>query len=150
MAACCDWCGGARLRYEGMGACIGQRRRVDACRLPHDVAGHFLPQACPTSGLPTGSRWIGARCSGCPSWRSCFGERLGLSWVGADRVQHSWLSALQADSSAHVLNTRRFCCPVSRNLNYWDSVSTLAGEVQDPSRTFPRALAGAGRVAHWQ
>ncbi|GAX81476.1 hypothetical protein CEUSTIGMA_g8905.t1 [Chlamydomonas eustigma] len=26
------------------------------------------------------------------------------------------------------------------NLNYWDSVSTLAGEVEDPSRTFPRAL----------
>ena len=30
-----------------------------------------------------------------------------------------------------------------RNLNYWDSVSTLAGEVQDPSRTFPRALGAA-------
>lgn len=29
------------------------------------------------------------------------------------------------------------------NLNYWDAVSTLAGEVQDPGRTFPRALAGA-------
>ncbi|EFN50801.1 hypothetical protein CHLNCDRAFT_37683 [Chlorella variabilis] len=29
------------------------------------------------------------------------------------------------------------------NLNYWDSVSCLAGEVKDPSRTFPRALAGA-------
>jgi len=26
------------------------------------------------------------------------------------------------------------------NLNYWDSVSTLAGEVADPGRTFPRAL----------
>ncbi|GIL60391.1 hypothetical protein Vafri_14994 [Volvox africanus] len=26
------------------------------------------------------------------------------------------------------------------NLNYWDSVSTLAGEVRDPGRTFPRAL----------
>ena len=26
------------------------------------------------------------------------------------------------------------------NLNYWDNVSTLAGEVRDPSRTFPRAL----------
>mmetsp|Transcript_7705 Transcript_7705/g.28404 ORF Transcript_7705/g.28404 Transcript_7705/m.28404 type:complete len:617 (+) Transcript_7705:123-1973(+) len=26
------------------------------------------------------------------------------------------------------------------NLNYWDSASTLAGEVTDPSRTFPRAL----------
>ncbi len=30
-----------------------------------------------------------------------------------------------------------------RNLNYWDSVSTLAGEVQDPHKTFPRALGGA-------
>ena len=26
------------------------------------------------------------------------------------------------------------------SLNYWDSVSTLAGEVSDPARTFPRAL----------
>ncbi len=26
------------------------------------------------------------------------------------------------------------------NLNYWDSCSTLAGEVSDPGRTFPRAL----------
>ena len=26
------------------------------------------------------------------------------------------------------------------NLNYWDSVSCLAGEVANPSRTFPRAL----------
>lgn len=29
------------------------------------------------------------------------------------------------------------------NLNYWDSVSTLAGEVANPSRTFPRAMFGA-------
>lgn len=29
------------------------------------------------------------------------------------------------------------------NLNYWDTVSTLAGEVKDPGRTFPRALAAA-------
>ncbi|KAK2974301.1 hypothetical protein RJ640_026862 [Escallonia rubra] len=26
------------------------------------------------------------------------------------------------------------------NLNYWDSISTLAGEVENPSRTIPRAL----------
>ncbi|KAF4382473.1 hypothetical protein G4B88_011425 [Cannabis sativa] len=26
------------------------------------------------------------------------------------------------------------------NLNYWDSISTLAGEVENPSRTLPRAL----------
>ena len=30
-----------------------------------------------------------------------------------------------------------------RNLNYWDSVSTLAGEVPVPHKTFPRALFGA-------
>ena len=30
-----------------------------------------------------------------------------------------------------------------RNLNYWDSVSTLAGEVPMPHKTFPRALCGA-------
>jgi amino acid transporter len=29
------------------------------------------------------------------------------------------------------------------NLNYWDSVSCLAGEVADPARTFPRALLAA-------
>lgn len=29
------------------------------------------------------------------------------------------------------------CC---RNLNYWDTVSTLAGEVENPAKTFPRAL----------
>ncbi|CAI5998025.1 unnamed protein product [Closterium sp. NIES-64] len=29
------------------------------------------------------------------------------------------------------------------NLNYWDSVSTLAGEIEEPKRTFPRALMGA-------
>uniref|UniRef100_A0A8R7VDA3 Uncharacterized protein n=1 Tax=Triticum urartu TaxID=4572 RepID=A0A8R7VDA3_TRIUA len=34
------------------------------------------------------------------------------------------------------------------NLNYWDSASTMAGEVERPERTFPRALALAGgRVA---
>ena len=29
------------------------------------------------------------------------------------------------------------------NLNYWDKVSTIAGEVEDPSRTFPKAMFGA-------
>ncbi|KAG8368466.1 hypothetical protein BUALT_Bualt15G0048300 [Buddleja alternifolia] len=29
------------------------------------------------------------------------------------------------------------------NLNYWDNASTLAGEIENPSRTFPRALLGA-------
>ncbi|XP_019169129.1 PREDICTED: probable polyamine transporter At3g19553 [Ipomoea nil] len=29
------------------------------------------------------------------------------------------------------------------NLNYWDKASTLAGEIDDPSTTFPKALLGA-------
>lgn len=29
------------------------------------------------------------------------------------------------------------------NLNYWDKASTLAGEVEDPGRTFPKAVFGA-------
>ncbi|GAB4853445.1 hypothetical protein Ancab_017635 [Ancistrocladus abbreviatus] len=29
------------------------------------------------------------------------------------------------------------------NLNYWDKASTLAGEVENPSRTFPKAIFGA-------
>ena len=35
------------------------------------------------------------------------------------------------------------CLSGCRNLNYWDSVSTLAGEVPMPHKTFPRALFGA-------
>ena len=30
------------------------------------------------------------------------------------------------------------------NLNFWDNASTLAGEVEDPGRTFPRAILMAG------
>lgn len=41
--------------------------------------------------------------------------------------------------SSILLVTVRRSLP-DRNLNYWDSVSTLAGEVRDPSRTFPRAM----------
>lgn len=33
------------------------------------------------------------------------------------------------------------------NLNFWDSASTLAGEVEDPQRTYPKALLSAGLLA---
>ncbi|XP_030547623.1 probable polyamine transporter At3g13620 [Rhodamnia argentea] len=33
------------------------------------------------------------------------------------------------------------------NLNFWDSASTLAGEVEDPQRTYPKALFSAGLLA---
>lgn len=38
---------------------------------------------------------------------------------------------------------RLFMNTVFWNLNYWDSASTMAGEVERPERTFPRALAVA-------
>lgn len=31
-------------------------------------------------------------------------------------------------------------CHRNRNLNYWDSAASFAGEVQNPGRTFPRAV----------
>ncbi|KAI3986919.1 hypothetical protein MKX01_014620 [Papaver californicum] len=33
------------------------------------------------------------------------------------------------------------------NLNFWDNASTLAGEVENPQKTFPRALFSAGLIA---
>ena len=41
------------------------------------------------------------------------------------------------------LNVLRLIALWRRNLNYWDSVSTLAGEVPNPAKTFPKALFGA-------
>lgn len=53
-------------------------------------------------------------------------------------------SGLRATSSSERLgHVQAYSLLLRRNLNYWDSVSTLAGEVQDPGRAFPRALAGA-------
>ncbi|CAK9216526.1 unnamed protein product [Sphagnum troendelagicum] len=37
-------------------------------------------------------------------------------------------------------NWRMYLNTLFWNLNYWDSVSTLAGEVENPSKTFPKAL----------
>lgn len=41
---------------------------------------------------------------------------------------------------------RGFMNNVFWNLNYWDSASTLAGEVDQPRKTFPRALGLAGAL----
>ena len=48
-------------------------------------------------------------------------------------------SSLMSDASAAV----GAAVAIIRNLNYWDSVSTLAGEVSEPGKTLPRALGGA-------
>ncbi|KAK7294418.1 hypothetical protein RJT34_17307 [Clitoria ternatea] len=40
------------------------------------------------------------------------------------------------------VNWRGFFNSMFWNLNYWDKASTLAGEVEDPSSTFPKALLG--------
>ncbi|XP_058081006.1 probable polyamine transporter At3g19553 [Magnolia sinica] len=41
------------------------------------------------------------------------------------------------------VNWRGYFNSMFWNLNYWDKASTLAGEVENPSRTFPKALLGA-------
>jgi len=51
--------------------------------------------------------------------------------------RHIQLEALQRHGNFSTISNAK---PLCRNLNYWDSVSTLAGEVAHPKRTFPRAL----------
>lgn len=41
------------------------------------------------------------------------------------------------------VNWREYFNSMFWNLNYWDKASTLAGEVEDPGLTFPKALFGA-------
>ncbi|XP_059652987.1 probable polyamine transporter At3g19553 [Cornus florida] len=41
------------------------------------------------------------------------------------------------------VNWRGYFNSMFWNLNYWDKASTLAGEIENPSRTFPKALLGA-------
>ncbi|KAI3860219.1 hypothetical protein MKX03_022525 [Papaver bracteatum] len=42
-----------------------------------------------------------------------------------------------------MVNWRGYFNNMFWNLNYWDGVSTLAGEVENPSKTLPKALFGA-------
>lgn len=65
-----------------------------------------------------------------------------MSLISIPRIHPSrWLSlgekGVQKDWSLYF-NTLFW------NLNFWDSASTLAGEVEEPQKTFPRALLSAG------
>ncbi|XP_054786055.1 probable polyamine transporter At3g19553 isoform X1 [Prosopis cineraria] len=42
-----------------------------------------------------------------------------------------------------VVDLRGYFNSMFWNLNYWDKASTLAGEIDNPSKTFPKALLGA-------
>ncbi|CAN6300750.1 unnamed protein product [Urochloa humidicola] len=84
----------------------------------------------------------------------------GLSIVGWGAVALGFVSlapfVLMTGIAAPKVRPRRWAAPVRGrkdwrlffntlfwNLNYWDSASTMAGEVERPERTFPRALAAA-------
>eukprot|EP00873_Tetraselmis_striata_P018488 jgi/Tetstr1/438752/TSEL_027261.t1 len=58
--------------------------------------------------------------------------------IGAPQVDVSNWAVVDWEA----VNWSEFINVMFWNLNYWDSVSTLAGEVADPGKTFPRALAG--------
>lgn len=45
--------------------------------------------------------------------------------------------------NASAVNLRGYFNSMFWNLNYWDKASTLAGEVEEPRKTFPKAVFGA-------
>ncbi|CAN6284576.1 unnamed protein product [Urochloa humidicola] len=84
----------------------------------------------------------------------------GLNIVGWGAVALGFVSlapfVLMTAMSVPMVRPGRWAAPVTGrkdwrlflntlfwNLNYWDSASTMAGEVERPERTFPRALAAA-------
>ena len=62
--------------------------------------------------------------------------------LGSLRMLHAELqsSEIFRGISHPRLSGNTYICVCCRNLNYWDSVSTLAGEVANPHKTFPLAL----------
>ncbi|CAN6325094.1 unnamed protein product [Urochloa humidicola] len=83
---------------------------------------------------------------------------LSVVWWGAVALGFVSLApfVLMTAMSVPEVRPRRWAAPVRGrkdwrlflntlfwNLNYWDSASTMAGEVEMPERTFPRALAAA-------
>ncbi|CAE7658745.1 unnamed protein product [Symbiodinium pilosum] len=63
-----------------------------------------------------------------------------ITAVGAPQVEPS---KLMVSPSVSDVDWSGFLNILFWNLNYWDSASTLAGEVQDAERSYPRALAMA-------
>ncbi|XP_020580075.1 probable polyamine transporter At3g19553 [Phalaenopsis equestris] len=62
-----------------------------------------------------------------------------LSVLAIPRIRpYRWLSA-----DIRGADWRGYFNSMFWNLNYWDKASALAGEVEEPSRTFPRAIFGA-------
>ncbi|KAL6847001.1 hypothetical protein ACP4OV_022854 [Aristida adscensionis] len=64
---------------------------------------------------------------------------LALAVLAAPKIRPSRWLALDAGA----VDPRAFFNSMFWNLNYWDKASTLAGEVEDPRRTFPKAVFAA-------
>ncbi|KAJ1266012.1 hypothetical protein BS78_08G118200 [Paspalum vaginatum] len=64
---------------------------------------------------------------------------LALTVLAVPRIRPArWLAL-----DARAVDLRGYFNSMFWNLNYWDKASTLAGEVEEPRRTFPRAVFGA-------
>ncbi|GJM95346.1 hypothetical protein PR202_ga12068 [Eleusine coracana subsp. coracana] len=61
---------------------------------------------------------------------------VALTALAIPKIRPSRWLAVDAKS----IDLRGFFNSMFWNLNYWDKASTLAGEVEDPRRTFPRAV----------
>ncbi|CAO2837164.1 unnamed protein product [Amaranthus hypochondriacus] len=70
---------------------------------------------------------------------------LVLSLIAIPNIQPiRWISLGQNNMK---LDFRLFFNTLFWNLNFWDNASTLAGEVENPQKTFPKALFSAGILA---
>lgn len=64
---------------------------------------------------------------------------LALTVLAAPKIRPSrWLAI-----DARAVDLRGYFNSMFWNLNFWDKASTLAGEVEDPRKTFPKAVFGA-------
>ncbi|TVU03819.1 hypothetical protein EJB05_50628, partial [Eragrostis curvula] len=64
---------------------------------------------------------------------------VALTALAVPKIRPSrWLAV-----DARAVDPRGFFNSMFWNLNYWDKASTLAGEVEEPRRTFPKAVFGA-------
>ncbi|XP_076894894.1 putative polyamine transporter At1g31830 [Bidens hawaiensis] len=59
-----------------------------------------------------------------------------MGFVSVPKIEPSWWLVVDL----HTVNWNLYLNTLFWNLNYWDSISTLAGEVDNPKKTLPKAL----------
>ncbi|KAI3892972.1 hypothetical protein MKW92_006560 [Papaver armeniacum] len=70
-----------------------------------------------------------------------------MAFIAIPKIKpHRWLSLGTNGRNFSKNNWGEYLNTLFWNLNFWDNASTLAGEVDNPQKTFPRALLCAGLI----